>query len=283
VPGLLTRMCKAIREGWHDPATHWGAVYQGIYEIKDSRVIGTVRHVHIASDRPPSSILIERYDTIIGQCSSPERLQDGWRFEIDVGAKFSAEDVLRDRIKVVALDRLGGRSLLQLIGAAQLAYVKEAFGEPAEAELIIDFSQQGNSGLYVRDGWHPAERDHTWSRGTESLIEVPVGQPGGAYRMQLLVWPFVVNEKIPSQTLAVFVGDCLLTRAFIQRGNNLVEFEILPDLIRSDRLLLRFEHPDAARPCDHVPSKDNRMLALAFKTVTLRRTVTRPVCGGCRL
>ena len=275
-PQLLNRIRTALRGGWHNPITHYGAIFKGTFEIKGSRISGIVGHDGYLSNKPPTAVVVLRDGKEIALTDNLDIEGTRWRFVIDVGFEFTPDDVLKDRIAVFALDWRGNRSPLAIVGAMQLGYIKEAIGKPSKVELLIDFSRGGNSIVYVRDGWYAPEREHTWTKGTSSTLDLPLIEPGSRYTLEMLMWPFVVPDKIPDQSLAILVNDNLISKAFVQPGFNLIECDVPPDCATLSRATLRFDHPDAAKPCDHPGFKDDRVLALAFKTLKLRRQMPQP-------
>jgi hypothetical protein len=239
--------------------------------MKGSRISGIVGHNHYLSKKPPTAVVVLRDGKEIALTDDFGIEGTRWRFVIDVGFELTPDDVLKDRIGVFALDWRGNRSALAIEGAVQLGYIKEAIGEPSKVELLIDFSRDGNSKLYVRDGWYAPEREHTWTRGTSSTLELPLIEPGARYALEMLMWPFVVPDKIPDQFLAILVNDNIIAKTVVKPGFNLIECNVPPDCATQSRVTLRFDHPDAAKPCDQPGFKDDRVLALAFKTLKVRR------------
>ncbi len=269
--GLLDQIRSALSDGRMDPVNRHGATYQGGFELKGSRVIGAVAHSSGAYRRPPMSVIVMRERQLLGSTRHYEERHNQYHFSIDVGTELTSDDILHDRVAVFALDRVGARYALKISGAMQLSYIREVFGQAAETELLIDFSQEGNSRKYVREGWYNPEAGHTWTKGKSSVVEVPLLEPNGFYSLECLLWPFVVPGAINDQQFAISVGGSLIQRASVRIGHNLVECEVPSDIAASASLVVRFDHPDAARPYDYTQSQDKRELALAFKSLKLLR------------
>lgn len=274
--GLIARIRSAFRDGWHDPATRYGAIYVGRFEVKGSKAVGSIKHQFEISHRPPKAVALFRDRIEIARTDQFEPYAGGWTFVIESGSQFTRDDILKDRLEVFGLDRLGGRSKLHFEGAVQLSYIREAFGAPSEAELVIDFSRTGNSGAFVREGWYGAETEHRWTAGKFSTIELPLRVRGAQYELEIVAWPFVVTERLESQELKISIGGNQLERLYLRRGHNYVSCLIPPDLTLSDSVVVRLDHADAARPCDFDPKSGDRTVALAFKTVKLLRRLGEP-------
>jgi hypothetical protein len=273
VPAALARLRTALRSGWHDPVTHYGAKYEGRLNPKGNLLEGVVRHYLSVSERPPSAVIALRDGREIGRTCLFEQDHGFWRFTISVDREVIADDILSDRLAVVAVDRLGAPSKLQLDAGAHLSFVRERFGAPAELELTVDFSRAGNSAQFVREGWYGPEQEHTWTAGNFSTIELPLRVPGSEYELEILTWPFVVPDKILSQELTILVRGERIVRFFVRGGQNCLETLVPGWLADSGSILVLFQHPDAARPCDFDPGTGDRMLALAFRQIKLRRRI----------
>ena len=194
-------------------------------------MFGVVKHQSDVSWREPKSVVLLRYQQEVASTCSFEAAGHSWRLTIDADREFAADDILKERLEVFAVDRLGGRSRLRMEGAMQLGYIREVFGAPSALELSIDFSRKGNGRDYVRDGWYGPEEEHTWTRGTYSTIELPFRVPGSKYELEILAWPFVVPGKIGSQSLVISIAGCGITRSFVKPEGNYLRYEIPPDLI----------------------------------------------------
>jgi hypothetical protein len=216
------------------------------------------------------SVVALRDGEVVGSATSFKTGQRRWDFDIDLGFEVKPDDILKGRLSVFAFDRLGRRSALELSGATQLAYLKEAASTPPETELVVDFSHDGNSRQFIREGWYVPARDHTWTKGLYSNMELPIKNAGSPYTLEILARPFVKPEKISGQNLAISVNDFLLTKTVVLPDNMPIECEVPADLTGTANLKIRFDHPDAVRPSDFWPLADARTIALAFKVMKLR-------------
>jgi hypothetical protein len=280
-PMMLGRMLARLLSRWKggalDPVSHYGARYQGSFDPNDSKISGVVADAREVNRYPPASIDAFRDGELIASTRQFERVNNGWRFVLDLTHPVTPDDILRDRISVFALDRHGTRSTLEMSGAVQLEYLRAAGGTSTTRELTIDFSRDGNSRDYVREGWGGAEREVTWAVGTDSTIAVTFDKPGSRYGLEILLYyAFVVRDKIPSQTLAISISDMLIGKFYPVSRQQLLECDIPPELTQSGEAIIRFHHPDAARPIDFGVGSDFRMLAVAFRRMRLKRYTEDP-------
>jgi hypothetical protein len=259
-----------------DPVSHYGAPYRGSFGPNDNEISGVVAEAREVNRYPPASIEAFRDGELIASTRQFERVGDGWRFALGLANPVTPDDILRDRISVFAVDRHGSRNTLKMSGAVQLEYLRAAGGVSTTRELTIDFSRDGNSRGYVREGWSGVERDLTWAIGTESTIVVTFDKPGSRYGLELLLQAFVVYDKIASQTLAISISDMVIGKFYPTGREQLLECDIPPELTQSGEAIIHLHHPNAARPIDFGKSGDTRMLALAFRRMRLKRYAGDP-------
>jgi hypothetical protein len=121
---VVSRVRTALQNGWADPTVRYGAIYVGWVELNASCVSGVVEHWAIKSNRPPMSVVVLRNGEPIGSTKTFVPWNKSWRFKIDVEFDFTREDILKERLRIVALDRVGGESVLKINGPTQLRYIK---------------------------------------------------------------------------------------------------------------------------------------------------------------
>lgn len=125
---MLESLRMAVDSGWCDPITRYGSVYIGWYDLQDWGVSGVVSHYNRVSTRPPYSIIATNGGEVAGSVNEFAPAENtSWRFQIQLA--FTPLDILRDRLAVFAVDRLGSRSRLKVLGEAQLIYVRKALGD----------------------------------------------------------------------------------------------------------------------------------------------------------
>jgi hypothetical protein len=273
VVGLLARIRSAFREGWHEPATHYGAVYVGRYRFERSKIAGTVRHLKDIVGKSPKAIVVLRDGDVIQSTDKFERHGKEWWFCVDLDREIVPDDVLKHSITAFAIDRVGERCALQVDGESLTELIKQARQPASHLELGIDFRRDGNSREYIQEGWYEPEPQHTWARGTHSTIVIPVKEPRCHYSLRIDAWPFAVTSKLEEQPLALSVNGFGLANFVVTPGQRKLECELPPDVLATGCPLIEFDHPNAARPSDLGVGKDNRELAIAFRSIEVRRLV----------
>ena len=153
-----------------------------------------------------------------------------------------------------------------------MGYIQGTRDRESDVELTIEFTQDGNAGPYLREGWCNRERKFTWTQGKVSFMEIPVKEPQANYHIEMHLRPFIVPGKLPAQDLDVYVNDFLVSRSSVRGADKPVTFEVPKDLVVDQSIKLRFDLPDASRPSDLIPDhKNKRVLAVAFEKLVLSR------------
>jgi hypothetical protein len=148
-------------------------------------------------------------------------------------------------------------------------------GPNGSLELVhrVDFGLGGNSEAYVLDGWSHTEKFATWTIGSESMVLLSRRPEDRHFLLEMDIEPFVVANVLPSQRLAVFVNGRAVA-ALRVAGRSVIGFEF--DLGEEEPVIkLCFQHPDAARPCEHSQSEDRRALSFYFRSLRLYRMQTQ--------
>jgi len=268
----LRSRINSMKELMGDPIRKHGASYRGRFGLKGRCVEGWVTRSDSGPSGPPDYVTISYSDTDIATIREFTGGPPDYRFGFDAGFDITAADVLQERFKVVAINNIGLQFVLLPDGRTQVPYIQGTYIRNRDLELTIDFIQDGNAGPYLRDGWCNIEPRCTWTRGKVSLMEIPVKEAEANYHIEMQLVPYLIADKLPSQDLDVYVNDDLVTRFCLRAGDKNVTFEVPRYLVVEQSIRLRFELPDAARPCDLNPdSKDKRVLAFAFRKLALSR------------
>lgn len=117
-------------------------------------------------------------------------------------------------------------------------------------------------------GWS-VEEAYAWTVGSSSELTLPVPGDGQAYVMRCDVNPAVFGNAVRRQRLTVLFDETLLGE-FELTARTTIEILLPIEVTRNAKSVrLTLLHPDAARPCDHGVSNDNRLLALCFSSAAL--------------
>ncbi len=134
--------------------------------------------------------------------------------------------------------------------------------------FAITFGYEGDAVPYQAEGWSPAEKGFTWTVGNRASLLIP--KPAvGDYHIRMVVGTFAPEER-PWQRVEISLGDTMLSSEVVVRLTELnVWIPCKVIAVTPDPMPLRFNLPDAARPCDIGPYKDDRVLGLSFRTLDL--------------
>ena len=138
--------------------------------------------------------------------------------------------------------------------------------------IIIDFSEQGNSASFRREGWSGQEADRVWSVGPRSRLRVPLQSSGRPMMLEAEMGPGQASPTPTGQIVRVRVNGELIggTRLNVR---SMIRCEIAPALCREDGILdVDFEFPGFYRPDMMRISKDDRPLAAWFSFVRVYTT-----------
>ena len=273
VDRLLSRF-RSFTGYMSDPIRRLGLTYRGRFALKGRNVEGWVRRDDVVGSipHPPDSITVTYSGKVIGTIREFTSGPPEYRFVLDTGFDITGADVLQERFMVVAVNNIGQQFVLKADGKMQADSIRGTRPRESDIELTIDFTQDGNAGPYLRDGWGAREFKFTRTEGKVSFMEIPVREPQTNYSIEMHLRPFVIPGKLPSQGLDVYANDSLTIRSGLRGAEDVVKFQVPQDLVVEQSIKLRFDLPDASRPSDLNPdSKDKRILAVAFRKLILSR------------
>ena len=149
---------------------------------------------------------------------------------------------------------------------------------PYELGTALDFSAQGNAGIYMREGFSRPEAWGTWTDGDRAVLALHLAQaPPGGLELRLSLAAFV-GLRHPSIEAAVRANGVRIgTERFDRRGERRdVTLKVPPAaLARGDgSLVLEFDIDEPASPAGLGVSTDPRSLGLAFYRLVLDRQGT---------
>ncbi len=157
-----------------------------------------------------------------------------------------------------------------------------ASAAPTDSQtLLISFGVAGNSAEFVAGGWSVAERNFRWMTGMESHLLI---EPGlfGDHIIELDLHPLLSLPALPTQRLTVSVNDRVIGQSKIAHDGR-VGYRIPAEALAGRHSTsIVFTHPDGARPCDILRSKDQRKLSMSVKRLKVSRTRAGQASGLAR-
>jgi hypothetical protein len=184
-----------------------------------------------------------------------------------------------DRLMVGFVRRLAGRltvpdlDLESWLTVLRKAYAVSTGQAPVTAtdqpKLEITFGKGGNAQDCLGYGWSAPEDGYTWSIGGRSLLTIRNPGTAEAFWMELDVLPFVAPPRLPSQSLMVTInGEQIHSFDPLPRGR--VGCAIPGRHLRGvEAAAIVLDHPRAAVPREITGVKDDRRLAIAFRSLSL--------------
>ncbi len=130
----------------------------------------------------------------------------------------------------------------------------------------IDFSDTGNSHRYRVSGWHKPEHEHTWSAGQKATLQLNIKEPARDATLRADLTPFVC-PALPNQQVEIQVNDQTVESVSLS-NNAKLEIAVPKELIQRETTVT-FRLPNAASPAEMQVSTDDRVIALALRSLSL--------------
>lgn len=197
----------------------------------------------------------------------------------DIPGRIAAERRGSFTLRTLAPD--GSADLIAVVGRhAVAAYLERhpALQQPSPPGTLValdaKFGEGDKGGQYAQEGWSNPERAFCWTVGRKAVLRLPRPAQMADYTLQLIVRPFVWENRLPFQRVVMTVNG-------EKAGSSAVpEFAVLEcslpwSLIGPvDVITVELALPDAARPVDVNGVADDRELALCFERLLIFRTPT---------
>ena len=146
--------------------------------------------------------------------------------------------------------------------------------------VVIDFSDQGNSAYFRRDGWSGQESDRVWAIGPSSVVSVPLQASGRAVMLEVELAPGEISRFITGQLVRIRVNGTAIGGARIG-SRTMLRCEIDPALAgQQGELRIEFEFPGFYRADLIGASGDDRPMSCWF---SFARIYTRDMYKPCLL
>jgi hypothetical protein len=140
-----------------------------------------------------------------------------------------------------------------------------------EPVATMAFGYNTDSQQYRLQGWAACEKDFTWTDATQAAIRLPTLTGSGKFIVRLVVSPFVVPQRRPFQQVAILIDGVRLGACQV-KDISVIEVEVPAEMVvENNRLTLELDLPNAARPSEITDSKDDRLLALAVRSMAIYR------------
>src|SRR5690606_7789872 len=115
------------------------------------------------------------------------------------------------------------------------------------------------SSKLIFKNWYNPEREHRWSSGNTSEIELKLNNPKqfkGLIKLNVGIWD--------QQIIKMFINDFLIESKKLSGWQNTLIYSFDPKILK-EKNTIRFEFSHAKSPGE----RDKRVLALAFRTIQI--------------
>ncbi len=138
--------------------------------------------------------------------------------------------------------------------------------------VVIDFSDQGNSAHFRRDGWSGQEPDRVWGIGSRSVLVVPIQSSGRPVMLEAEIAPAAPVPIVTGQIVRLQVNGVAIGSVRIDQ-RTMIRCEIDPAIAgHAGNLEIEFGFPGFYR-LDHLGlSGDDRPLSCWFSFVRVYTT-----------
>jgi hypothetical protein len=139
------------------------------------------------------------------------------------------------------------------------------------ADNSIRFGSHGNYLTFAPSGFSSDEHaNHTWNDGCVATLRLRILALAEDTQLRIDLEPYLVAEKVPFQTLNLYINGLWIAFAHSQ-GTERLMIDLPADFIVPTTNRLSFVMPDAARPADIGEGRDQRRLAFSFREIALIR------------
>lgn len=135
--------------------------------------------------------------------------------------------------------------------------------------FLLHFGIGQDDENYLGSGWSLPELGQRWMIGQQSELWLENPGAGSDCTLELALVPFVRDGLLAQQELAVQVRGCTVGRSVIQRSGSYYYRIPKTYFAGAGPVRITFIHPGARRPTEFGHPSDDRMLALAVRSLQL--------------
>jgi hypothetical protein len=139
------------------------------------------------------------------------------------------------------------------------------------SNLVMLFGRAGNAHKFQGEGWSNPEAKYTWTAGSRAHLRIAGASTNYGYLLNFSASPYVPAAR-PVQRFKVSANGVNVAELELDKPAECsvwIPANVVPEV--TDTLEITFDLPDAGRPMDFDGGRDDRMLALAFKHLSLDR------------
>mgnify|MGYP001169170953 CR=1 FL=1 len=240
-------------------------------DLRDSRPVRSILVFRNGELLESGATLVRRSD-IAKRFESSELLESGFLFEFPA-ALF--EDPPATEVRVFAISNSHTASELRYFahhGAEwPFAPPRKAFAPSYRWGSKIEFGREGDAERYQEMGWGNPENNFTWSLGKRASLVLEVPRPRNPVLLEAEVVGLGGHRRVAKQRIGIRinrrkVGEWILRERKYKTHTASIPADVWKD---SGPNVILFETPDAVSPAEIAPSRDKRILGLAFRSLRL--------------
>jgi len=150
--------------------------------------------------------------------------------------------------------------------------------EPYQYGTVIEFGTGGNYVLYQGWGWSAPEEEFNWTVEKTAKLIIPVRKPESDVTLKAVIRPFVVDDRIERQRVAVSVnryelGEWLCTKDEFQEHQVAIPAVLLKEGVAQ----ITLELPDAVSKAEVGEGRDMRCLGIRVASMVLEQKRERSI------
>ena len=125
--------------------------------------------------------------------------------------------------------------------------------------------------VYLKSGWSTTSPNYTWNDGEFAEVVFGIEAPESDVSVFIAMFAYIVPGKVDRQRVRIWVNDFSLgEKTFTAGKGQALQANIPRAALQSDRMVVRFELPDAVAPRDIGAGPDSRELAIGLYSFEAR-------------
>jgi hypothetical protein len=136
---------------------------------------------------------------------------------------------------------------------------------PYEWGTRLRFGVAHGGEVYLTSGWSTTSTNFAWSDGKSAEISFGIEDPESDIGLYISMFAYIVQGKVDRQRVRMWVNDYSLgEKIFTDSQGQALRIRIPHNVVQSDRIVVRFELPDAVVPRLIGEGRDSRELAIGL-------------------
>ena len=240
-------------------------------DLRDSRPVRSILVFRNGELLESGATLVRRSD-IAKRFESPQLLASGFLFEFPA---VLFDDPGATEVRVFAISNRHTASELRYFahyGAEwPFAPPTKAFAPSYRWGSKIEFGREGDAEKYQEMGWGNPENNFTWSLGKRASLVLEVPRPRNPVLMEAEVVGLGGHRRVAKQRIGIRINQRKVGEWILRERKYKTQTASIPTDVWKDSgpNVILFETPDAVSPAEIAPSRDKRILGLAFRSLRL--------------